>query len=244
MAEQGIIRVGTSGWKYDHWKENFYPEEVDKSDWLDYYAGQLNTVEINSSFYGLPAPGKFREWGSQVPADFLFSVKASRYITHMKKLRDPAGPLEKFLESAGALQDRLGPVLFQLPPRWGCDTERLERFVDIIPGNVRPVFEFRDRSWWNETVYRLLEGAGAAFCIYHLAGTLSPKEITSDFVYVRLHGPGDSYEGLYDKQALAGWAGAASSWAESGKDVYIYFDNDQNGYAPRNAVQLRDMTGQ
>lgn len=241
MSERGMIRVGTSGWNYDHWKGSFYPTELKQKDWLDYYAEKLRTVEINNSFYNLPSGKTFRKWAETVPSDFLFSVKASRYITHMKKLKDPREPLERFMAGAGALGDRMGPVLFQLPPRWNVNPDRLEAFLDRLPGNIMATFEFRDRSWWDDRIYGILKERNAAFCIFDLAGEQSPKEVTADFVYMRLHGPGDAYEGLYEKETLAGWAGAAYAWAASGKDVYIYFDNDQNGYAAMNAMQLREM---
>ncbi|MBD3179604.1 MAG: DUF72 domain-containing protein, partial [Candidatus Latescibacteria bacterium] len=177
-----------------------------------------------------------------VPDSFLFAVKASRYITHMKKLKDPREPVRNFLQEAGKLGKKLGPVIFQLPPRWRINPGRLENFLDQLPENLQTAFEFRDNTWWDDTIYRILEEAGAAFCIYHLAGEQTPRRITGDFVYIRLHGPSGAYQGLYSKQDLSGWAGAASSWARSGKDVYFFFDNDQNGYAARNAMQLRAMT--
>jgi len=242
LSERGKIIVGTSGWNYDHWKGSFYPPELKQKEWLDYYAGRLTTVEINNSFYNLPSEKTFRKWAEMVPPGFIFSIKASRYITHMKKLKDPREPLERFLDRIEVLEERQGPVLFQLPPHWNANPERLEAFLDELSGNIRSTFEFRDRSWWNDRIYGILEERNAAFCIFHLTGEQSPKEVTADFVYIRLHGPADAYEGLYDKETLSGWAGAASAWAASGKDVYIYFDNDQNGYAAMNAMQLREMT--
>ncbi len=241
MADSGDIRVGTSGWNYKHWRDNFYPSRLQPEEWLDYYAGHLSTVEINNSFYNLPSPDTFRKWSGIVPESFLFSVKASRYITHMKKLKDPAEPLGRFMEGANHLGERRGPILFQLPPRWRLNPGRLKEFLEHLPGNTPAAFEFRDTTWWNDEVYRILEEYNAAFCIYHLAGTESPRVVTSDLVYIRLHGPGDAYQGLYDKNTLSGWVGAANTWAEQGKDVYCYFDNDQNGYAARNALEMRDM---
>lgn len=242
MPEKGSIRIGTSGWNYDHWRENFYPAGLGQKDWLDFYAGRFDTVEINNSFYSLPSAGTFSGWADTVPDDFQFSVKASRYITHMKKLKDPREPVANFVDSAGHLGKKMGPVLFQLPPRWRVNAGRLRKFLDQLPSGIRAVFEFRDSSWWDDRVYSILSDYGAAFCIYHLAGRESPRELTAGFVYIRLHGPGDAYQGRYRKQDLGGWAGAALAWAETGKDVYIYFDNDQNGYAPANAAELREMT--
>ena len=238
----GKIRIGTSGWHYRHWKGPFYPEDLPAGEWLDFYRKRFSTAEINNSFYRMPEEKTLREWKKTVPEGFVFALKASRYITHMKKLKDPRKPLAGFLERAEELGGRLGPVLFQLPPRWRCNPERLEAFLKLLPKDGRFTFEFRDPSWFNDDIYRLLEKAGAAFCIYQLAGRISPKEVTADFVYVRLHGPrGEAYRGSYSDRDLAGWAGAFSSWSGMGKDVYCYFDNDDSGYAPRNALRLSEM---
>jgi uncharacterized protein YecE (DUF72 family) len=244
LTRPGKIRVGTSGWNYDHWRKNFYPQELQPTEWLDYYARRLSTVEINNSFYNLPSAKTFRKWADTVPESFLFAVKASRYITHMKKLKDPEEPLKRFLGRVEYLRERRGPILFQLPPRWRVNTGRLREFLDHLPDDCRATFEFRDTTWWNDEVYRVLEDYKVAFCIYHLAGVHSPEIMTSDFVYIRLHGPGAAYQGLYDKQTLTGWAGAISAWAGAGKEVYCYFDNDQDGYAARNAMELRELTEQ
>jgi uncharacterized protein YecE (DUF72 family) len=176
-----------------------------------------------------------------VPEDFLFSVKASRYITHMKKLKEPKESLEKFLDRAKILQKTLGPILFQLPPRWSFNGERLESFLNMLPQDFRYTFEFRDQSWWNQEAYDLLAEHNAAFCIYELAGDVTPKVITADFVYIRLHGPKGAYEGQYESQTLSGWAGAFAAWRKQGKDIFCYFDNDQNGYAAQDAQRLQEM---
>jgi uncharacterized protein YecE (DUF72 family) len=243
-AENAEVRIGTSGWHYPHWKEVFYPRELEPERWLDYYRRHFDTAEINNSFYRLPQAGTLKDWKETVPDGFVFAVKASRYITHMKKLKDPRQPLSGFLQRAGELDGRLGPVLFQLPPRWHCNPERLEAFLRLLPKDGRFAFEFRDPSWFDDRVYSLLQEAGAAFCIYQLAGKMSPKEVTADFVYVRLHGPGGAYQGSYTVSDLSGWAGAFSAWARSGKDVYCYFDNDDSGHAPRNALRLKEMLKQ
>jgi len=241
MAKTGVIRVGTSGWNYDHWKGPFYPDDLAQKEWLGFYGNRLRSVEVNNTFYQLPEKKTLRAWSEAVPSDFVFSVKASRYITHMKKLKDPERSLKRFLDAVEALGDRLGPLLFQLPPSWHVNAERLERFLDALPDALRTTFEFRDPSWFDDDILELLRSHGAAFCVYHLAGRLSPKEVTADFVYVRLHGPGDKYEGSYDQETLSGWAGAFTSWARRGLDVYCYFDNDDSGYAAQNAVSLADM---
>ncbi len=236
------IHIGTSGWHYEHWKGPFYPEGIPKGSLLKYYAYHFRTVEINNSFYRMPHEKTLREWRDTVPAGFIFTVKASRFITHMKKLKDAAAPLKLFLDNIDNIGDKLGPVLFQLPPRWSLNIERLDSFLGLLPEEYRYAFEFRDPSWFNGKVYDLLAKHETAFCIYDLDGRQSPKTVTSDFVYIRLHGPDGPYRGQYSVQQLAGWAGAVSSWAAQGKTIYCYFDNDEAGYAAIDAGNLRDMT--
>ena len=238
---RGRTLIGTSGWSYDHWDETFYPEGLATGERLAFYARRFATVELNNSFYQLPARKQLERWRDIAGDGFVFAVKASRYITHMKKLNDPEESLDRFLGRVDTLGSALGPILFQLPPRWHRDPGRLAAFLRQLPDEHRYAFEFRDRSWHVGEIHAALRGAGAAFCIYDLAGEVSPKEITADFVYVRLHGPDGPYQGSYDAQALAGWAGAISAWRDRGLDVYCYFDNDEAGHAPRNAARLADM---
>ncbi|MBN2105178.1 DUF72 domain-containing protein [bacterium] len=235
------LYIGTSGWNYSHWKDVFYPEILPQKKWLEFYAETFQSVEINNSFYVLPSEKSVRTWHNKSPKSFLFSVKASRYITHMKKLKDPEEPVRHFLDRMKVLDEKLGPVLFQLPPKWKCNPERLASFLDQLPEGFRYTFEFREASWWNDQVSDLLKKKNAAFCIYELAGLQSPKWVMADFVYIRLHGPGSAYEGLYDNRTLAGWAGAISTWMRQGKTVFCYFDNDEAGYAVQNAQTLNDM---
>lgn len=236
-----MIHIGTSGWNYPHWRGTFYPQDLPPDAWLEYYRERFDTVELNKSFYNLPNPEQFAQWRDAVAKDFLFAVKASRYITHMKKLKSPADTPARFLDHVQALGDRLGPLLFQLPPRWRANPDRLEAFLDGLPQGFRYVFEFRDESWMTEAVTGILRSHRAAFCIYELAGYRSPLEITADFTYVRLHGPGAAYEGSYDNETLAGWAQWARDRDGEGLDVHIYFDNDQHGYAPENAMRLKTL---
>lgn len=235
------LHIGTSGWSYDHWEGPFYPDGLPAGDRLACYAGRFSTVEINTSFYHLPAAEAVDQWRDSVPADFVFSAKASRYITHMKKLKDPHETVPPFLQPVDRLGDRLGPVLFQLPPRWRADHARLEAFLDSLDRRHRYAFEFRDPSWFDRPVRHLLEKYDAAFCIYDLGGQVSPKSVTTDFVYVRLHGPAAAYQGSYDNRTLAGWAGAFSTWARQGRAVYCYFNNDQQGHAALDALRLKRM---
>lgn len=237
------IHVGTSGWHYEHWVGPFYPEGTAPEDYLEFYSQKFQTAEINNTFYQVPKKGTLRLWRDGVPEDFIFSVKASRYITHMKKLKDPRGPVTKFLKRIDSLGEKLGPVLFQLPPRWKANLERLGSFLEALPSGFRYAFEFRDPSWFQERVYDVLSENAAAFCIYDFDRRQSPKEVTADFVYIRLHGPTAPYQGQYDDQTLAGWAGALSSWVRQDKRVYFYFDNDQSGYAVQDALRLKRMVG-
>lgn len=242
MARRGSLKIGTSGWHYSHWKGPFYPEDIKGEEMLEFYMDRFDTVEINNSFYNLPGKKTIETWRETVPRDFTFAVKASRYITHMKKLREPGKSTRKFFKRIEVLGDKLGPILFQLPPRWKFNAERLAAFLESLPGGFRYTMEFRDTSWFTERAYGLLAEHGVAFCIYELAGLVSPKELTADFVYVRLHGPtSKKYEGSYGARDLSGWAGAFSAWSRKGMDVYCYFDNDQAAYAARNASRLRSM---
>ncbi|GAB4364130.1 MAG: DUF72 domain-containing protein [Methylohalobius crimeensis] len=236
-----LIHIGTSGWHYDHWRGPFYPQELASEDFLAYYHERFDTVELNNTFYRLPSPRTFESWRHSVGDDFIFSVKASRYITHLKKLKDPRPPLAHFFENLAPLTEKVGVILFQLPPRWRMNLERLQGFLEALPSDFRYTFEFRDPSWFDDRIYRLLAEFNAAFCIYDLDGKLSPKEVTANFVYIRLHGPDGPYQGKYDTRTLCGWAGAISAWVAEGKEVYCYFDNDQAGYAVENALELKRM---
>lgn len=195
-------------------------------------------MEINNTFYRLPERRTLAVWRDSVPRDFVFAVKASRYLTHMKKLAAPAAAVRRFFRRIEALGDKLGPVLFQLPPRWYCDVPRLTAFLDTLPGGLRYAFEFRDRSWLTDAVYDVLTRRNAALCIYDLAGFQCPKRVTADFAYVRLHGPVAAYCGCYSPRALAGWARTLRRWAADGLEAYCYFDNDEAAYAARNALEL------
>lgn len=211
---------------------------------LEHYIKYFRTAEINNSFYRLPSKETFKQWREAVPEGFIFSVKASRYITHMKKLKDAGQPLADFMERAELLVDKLGPLLFQLPPHWHCNLQRLETFLDILPQNRMFAFEFRDESWFGLQTERLLAEKGAAFCIYDFNQQQSPLSLTADFTYVRLHGPGGAYAGSYDNAALDRWAEMFLSWSGRGIEVFCYFDNDERGYAVQNALKLKQLLGQ
>jgi uncharacterized protein YecE (DUF72 family) len=238
MAGRTII--GTSGWHYNHWIGNFYPEGLRKDDWLDHYLKFFRSVEVNNSFYHLPKPTTFQNWRKSTPPDFVFAVKASRYITHMKKLKDPKPALKEFLNSAKNLGPKLGPILFQLPPGWNKNTERLEGILKIFPRKFRCAWEFRNETWFSDDVLEILRRYNAGFCIYQIKGLISPHSVTADFVYLRMHGPSEfAYQGDYSLENLRGWAREIRKWNKEGRDVYVYFDNDQAGYAAKNAIELK-----
>lgn len=238
---QHKINIGTSGWHYVHWIGPFYPEELSKKDMLKYYVQFFSTAEINNSFYKLPAQNTFQNWAETVPEEFTFSVKANRYITHMKKLKNADDALNNFFDGIKPLKSKLGVILFQLPPHWKCNIERLKSFLELLPSGKQYTFEFRNSSWWNDTVYDLLKANNAAFCIFDLAGVFSPIISTTDFIYIRLHGPNDAYQGLYSEEALQEWAERIEGWINKGKEVFCYFDNDQAGFAVKNALRLKQI---
>ena len=240
--KQGIIHVGTSGWHYSHWVGPFYPEHLPKGEFLAYYTCHFGTVEINNTFYQLPSLQTLNDWRAKTPKDFLFACKGSRFITHMKKLKEPRQSTGKFFRTIGVLGKKLGPILFQLPPRWGINVTRLEDFLGVLPKKYRIAFEFRDESWFDQTIYDLLAKHNAAVCLYNLAGRWSPEILTADFVYLRLHGPEGPYQGEYDDKVLRTRAKKCVQWSSEGRDVYCYFDNDQKGYAVQNAMKLKQMT--
>lgn len=233
------VRIGTSGWHYKHWRGPYYPPSVSPRAMLNYYARDFDTVEINNSFYRLPSAATFDTWRMSTPAGFSFAVKGSRYLTHQKKLLDPKPALDRLMEVAGGLGEKLGPILFQLPPNWHCNLDRLEAFLGVLPSGPRYSIEFRDQSWHTRQVFQLLREHNVAFCIYELGGVRAPVEVTADFVYVRLHGPGNKYQGDYSTKTLKFWAARIERWIDSSRDVYVYFDNDQAGYAVKNAREFK-----
>jgi uncharacterized protein YecE (DUF72 family) len=232
------FRVGTSGWSYDHWREVFYPHKLPARKRLAFYSSRFDTVEVNASFHRLPSEETFRTWREAVPREFKFAVKASRYLTHVKRLADPEEPLKTLLGRARVLGSKLGPVLFQLPPRWRANPERLAGLLRLLPASRRFVFEFRDPSWFNEDVRDLLAHRGAGFCIFHMVGQRCPLWVTAPFVYIRFHGTSGKYGGSYPPRVLAMWAERVRGWIQEGRDVYAYFNNDIGGHAVRNGRDL------
>lgn len=241
MAKRGKLHIGTCGWHYKHWTGPFYPVGTKSTTMLERYAARFSSVEIDSSFYRLPSAESLQRWKAETPGNFSFTCKASRYITHMKKLKDPEQILPAFLERMSTLGDKLKVVVFQLPPRWRCNLERLERFLAALPQGRRYAFEFRDESWFNSEVYDALRKHNAAFCIYDLGGRRSPLAVTSNFVYLRLHGPAEPYAGAYSSRHLARLAALIRDWRQDDLDAFIFFDNDAEGHAPRDALKLKAM---
>jgi len=236
-------RIGTSGWHYPHWRGVFYPNDLPSRKWLEYYSRHFDSVEINSSFYRLPTEHAAAQWKESTPDNFCFAVKASRFISHMKKLSNVTDSTETLIYRMQSLGGKLGPILFQTPPLWQKDITRLESFLSLLPPGMKWAFEFRHPSWHCEEIYRLLNDYGAAFCIYDLAGFTSPAVITADYAYLRLHGPEAAYCGHYGEEKLVPWVEWLSQ--QSGlQQAYFYFDNDQAGYAVEDALLLRQLVGQ
>jgi uncharacterized protein YecE (DUF72 family) len=230
-------RVGCSGWQYKHWRGDFYPLGLPQSRWLEYYAERFNTVEINNSFYRLPDTSTFLSWRKRAPPEFVYAVKASRFLTHMKKLKDPEQPLQLFFSRAHNLGRTLGPVLYQLPPRWTVNLERLTIFLRALPKKRQHVIEFREPSWYNDNVFALLEQYGVGLCLHDMAGSASGQLAVGPLTYVRFHGT-SKYGGSYDDVALEQWAAWLAERVRAGAPVYAYFNNDVGGHAPRDAKRL------
>jgi len=232
------IRIGTSGWHYKHWTELFYPAELPKNKWLEYYAQNFDTVEINNTFYQLPKEDSVKNWHRQTPKDFLYSVKANRYITHIKKLKDTSEALERFFERVGQLTEKLGPVLYQLPPSLHKNLDVLSTFIKLLPKDIPAVFEFRHESWFSDDSYELLKEFNASFCIHDLMDV--PRIVTSDVIYLRFHGTAGRYQGNYPKSTLRDWATWITENLKGKKAIFAYFNNDYNAYAVYNAKTLKE----
>ncbi|HZS02566.1 MAG TPA: DUF72 domain-containing protein [Chloroflexota bacterium] len=234
------LRIGTSGWNYKHWRGIFYPRDLPAARWLDFYCQHFDTVEINYSFYRLPSRDNFAAWAEQAPPGFLFAVKGNRFITHLKRLREPDEPLGRFFERASALGPTFGPVLWQLPPQFHCDVDRLRAFLAALPRDCQHAFEFRHDSWFVQPVYDALAAHDAALCLADRGGGNSPLEITASWTYVRFHGGlGDGW--AYTDAQLCAWAERLGAYRARGLGIYAYFNNDPHGHAITDARRLRAL---
>ncbi len=236
MRRPGKAFIGTSGYQYPHWRGVFYPNNMAKGKWFGHYSRAFDTVEINNTFYCLPEVSTFERWCQQAPENFCYTLKFSRYGSHLKCLDDPESTVRAFMERAVHLGPCMGPVLVQLKPRWHLDLERLNRFLRAVPATQRWAFEFRDPSWLCDSVFDLLRQHNAALCIHDMLPD-HPYEITADWVYLRFHG--EHYAGCYSHQYLSARAQRILKHLRGGMDVYAYFNNDEKGHAARNALDLQ-----
>jgi uncharacterized protein YecE (DUF72 family) len=212
-----------------------------RTRWFEHYASLFDTVEINNTFYRLPEEATFAAWAARAPAGFTYAVKASRFLTHMKKLKDPEEPLDRLFSRMRPLGRHLGPVLYQLPPAWKLDRSRLEHFLQALPARVQHVLEFRDPSWYHDDVLEMLERSGVSLCLHDMPGSATGRLRVGPIVYVRYHGASGHYSGDYARERLEGWAAWLRTARVAGADVYAYFNNDVGGHAPRNATMLRRL---
>jgi uncharacterized protein YecE (DUF72 family) len=235
------IFIGTSGWVYNHWTEVFYPKDCPKARWLEFYAGHFNTVELNASFYRLPKPQAFENWRNRTPEGFLWVVKASRYITHVRRLTEAAEPLERLYHAVEGLEEKLGPILFQLPPSLSFHEEVFGHFCKYLKEDRLHALEVRHPSWENRKAIDMLREHNMALCVSDTAGRYPYiDENTASFVYIRLHGSQKLYASEYSEAELQAYAQKIRQWA---KDTYLYFDNDYQGYAVKNARRVKDILG-
>lgn len=228
--------IGTSGYQYDHWRDVFYPEDLPKAQWFDHYAKHFDTVEINNTFYALPERKTFDNWRERAPENFFYILKFSRYGSHLKCLKDPRSTIDSFMERATRLGPLLGPILVQLKPNWNVDVERLEGFLATMPADQRWAFEFRNDTWLCEDVFELLRRYNAALCIHDMLED-HPDVVTTGWIYLRFHGV--NYGGSYSHQFLSAKADYIDAQLSEKRDVYAYFNNDMEGYAVQNALDLK-----
>lgn len=236
------IRIGCSGFNYWDWKGNFYPPDLPQRKWLEYYCTVFNTVELNVTFYRLPLTKTFVKWYKETPEDFAFSLKGSRFITHVKRLLEPEQPLELFFERASELKEKLKVVLWQFSPGFKIDVERFQNFLELLKKYpVRSTLEFRHESWITDKVINLCKKYNVSMCMADWPKFIDDIAVTSDFVYIRRHGKGGSYATCYSEAELKKDARRLKNHLKNGKDVFIYFNNDYHGYAPKNARELMEL---
>jgi uncharacterized protein YecE (DUF72 family) len=237
-ARTGRLRVGTSGYQYEHWRGRFYPPELPKDEWLTFYSARFDTVEINRTFYGLPTASTFDAWRRLAPKDFIYALKFSRYGSHMKHLKDPEDTIGRFLQLAEHLEDTLGPILVQLPPKWNANARRLAAFLEAAPARCRWAVEFRNPTWLCEDVLEILRNHRVALCLHDMIPR-HPAVATTDWAYTRFHGPAPG--GRYGRRGLAAFGRVIEDFLGEGLDVFAYFNNDAHGHAVRDASLLRQL---
>jgi uncharacterized protein YecE (DUF72 family) len=241
----GEVRIGTSGWQYDDWRGVVYPQDLPQRRWLEHYVTRFPTVEVNSTFYRLAKRDAVRGWRDTVPDGFEFAFKGSRYLTHQRKLNDPHAAVTRFFEPLEPALDVAAVVLWQLPPRWRRNVERLDGFLAALPDRVRYAVEFRDDDWYHHDTYRVLERHGVALVWLSSSLTASHDRVrTAEHLYVRFHGMGDEpYRYRYGDDELAPWADTLREHARDGAPAWVYFNNDHDGNAVRDAETLTDLLG-
>lgn len=238
----GKVYIGTSGFSYSHWgKGIFYPKDLSQTKWFEYYCQHFDTVELNVSFYRLPKKEVFVNWQKRAGKDFVFSVKGNRYITHVKKLKDCRESVKRFFQNADGIKNGKDIILWQLPPRFRANLERLESFLGILPKAWRHAFEFRDESWLNNSIYELLKKRNIAVVFQDYPQWPITKKVTTDFIYLRLHGRKKLYSSCYTENELKNWAKKIRTWTKRDLDVYTYFNNDALGYAIENVQTLKKL---
>jgi uncharacterized protein YecE (DUF72 family) len=242
MVNRDRLHIGTSGWSYGHWKSVFYPENMPRKDWLEFYQRHFTTVEVNASFYRLPTETTFRNWRDRSEPGFRFSLKGSRLVTHLKRLRDVKDNLEAFCGRARLLEEHLGPLLWQLPPGMEKDIELLGQFLQLLPAGLTHAVEFRNPHWYADDTFELLRRSGpVVLCQHDMKGSESPPLTTAPSVYIRFHGPSGNYTGNYSCEQLAAWADRITQYVNDGAEVWVYFNNDIGGCAITDARRLRGM---
>ncbi|HEX3467638.1 MAG TPA: DUF72 domain-containing protein [Candidatus Elarobacter sp.] len=238
----GPILIGTSGWTYKDWRGRFYPQKLPQREWLAYYATRFPTVELNVTTYRLPKDNDLLRWAA-VPPRFVYTVKLSRLITHRKRPAERPEFIANYMERIAPLTPRIANFLAQFPPSWARDDEALRAFLDALPARHRYVVEFRNPSWYHEDVYAILRERGMSLCLHDMRESVAPHVLTGPVLYVRLHGPVRAYAGSYPRKRLEHWASAIRELSGHVDETFVYFNNDQNAYAPKNALGLMEMLG-
>ncbi|MFW5774714.1 MAG: DUF72 domain-containing protein [Chitinivibrionales bacterium] len=240
MSRRYPAHLGTSGWTYDHWSGRFYPADISRRTWFEYFSQHFDTVELNASFYRIPRESVVASWHSRAPEHFVFSVKMSRLVTHVKKLRNCDHELEWFFTVFKPLRTKIGMYLVQIPPSLKVNHELLQQFCEKLPPELPVTFEFRNKSWYVDETYAILHKYNHNFCIHDMSGSATPRIVTGPAVYLRFHGYNERYGGDYSDGILSEWA----EWIEKQRHktpVYAYFNNDFEGFAVKNCLRLREM---